>query len=154
MQRTQERKYFLIDPWRHQDEKLYHQEVNYSQEGFEHSFAECRARLMPFEGRYVFMRMLSEQAVHYIGDEALDWDYIDANHSLPTVAQDLALWSMKVRPGGIIAGHDFLDKGFPDRFGVRTAVEQFFPMDYEVHTSDTEWPIWWAVKPLIGVSNP
>jgi hypothetical protein len=37
----------------------------------------------------------------------LDFVYIDGNHSLPYVIADLAAWVPKVRPGGIVSGHDF-----------------------------------------------
>jgi len=49
----------------------------------------------------------SLEASNQFPDESLDMVYIDANHSYESVLEDLHAWSKKVRPGGIIAGHDF-----------------------------------------------
>lgn len=42
---------------------------------------------------------------------SLDFVYIDANHTLPHVITDIWKWSARVRPGGIVAGHDYADFG-------------------------------------------
>lgn len=42
-----------------------------------------------------------------IPDGSLDFVYLDSNHTLPSVIQDLAAWLPKVREGGIISGHDY-----------------------------------------------
>jgi predicted O-methyltransferase YrrM len=51
---------------------------------------------------------LSMEVVKRFKDESLDFVYIDANHEFPYVAEDLFYWSKKVRPGGIVSGHDYL----------------------------------------------
>ena len=50
---------------------------------------------------------LSMDAVKDFDDNSLDFVYIDANHEWPYVTQDLFYWSKKVRPGGIVSGHDY-----------------------------------------------
>jgi hypothetical protein len=42
-------------------------------------------------------------------DNSLDFVFIDGNHSFPYVAEDIFYWEKKVRPGGIVSGHDYLD---------------------------------------------
>ena len=42
-----------------------------------------------------------------IDDESLDFVYIDGNHTLDFVMQDILSWSRKVRKGGVISGHDY-----------------------------------------------
>jgi len=42
-----------------------------------------------------------------VKDESLDFVYIDANHTFWYVLADIANWYPKVKPGGIIAGHDY-----------------------------------------------
>jgi hypothetical protein len=43
------------------------------------------------------------------------------------VVVDLAVWFPKLRPGAILAGHDYADGEFPNGvFGVRSAVDRFF----------------------------
>jgi predicted O-methyltransferase YrrM len=56
----------------------------------------------------------SMDAVKKFKDETLDFVYIDANHELPYVTEDIFYWSKKVRPGGIVSGHDYLDTKRPD----------------------------------------
>jgi hypothetical protein len=53
------------------------------------------------------IRKFSMDAVKDFKDESLDFVYIDGNHTFPFVTQDIAEWSKKVKPGGIIAGHDY-----------------------------------------------
>lgn len=54
-----------------------------------------------------FIRKPSVEAAHEFIDGALDFVYIDGDHAFDYVMQDLIVWSRKVRPGGILAGHDF-----------------------------------------------
>ena len=49
------------------------------------------------------------QALEDFLDNSLDFVFIDANHTFEYVVNDIAEWSKKVRPGGIISGHDFLN---------------------------------------------
>lgn len=53
------------------------------------------------------VRMFSRDALHLFEDKSLDFVYIDANHELPFVIFDIIEWSKKVRPGGIVSGHDY-----------------------------------------------
>lgn len=60
-------------------------------------------------------------------DNYFDWIYIDTNHSYETTIRELEIWRLKVKEGGIIAGHDFI-VGYWDgmiRYGVIEAVYQF-----------------------------
>jgi len=53
--------------------------------------------------------------------EPLDFVYIDADHSYKSVMQDLKVWTVKVKQGGFVCGHDYV-KRWP---GVRQAVFKF-----------------------------
>jgi len=53
------------------------------------------------------IRKDSMDAVHSFMDEALDFVYIDGDHSFKHIVMDLVEWSKKVKKGGIIAGHDY-----------------------------------------------
>lgn len=64
----------------------------------------------------------SMEAVNDFDDGQLDFVYIDANHELPYITQDIYYWSRKIKGGGIIAGHDYLNEPRPDgRCHVREA---------------------------------
>jgi len=53
-----------------------------------------------------------------------DFIYIDADHAYEAVKKDLENWFPKLRPGGIIAGHDYTDDFFVE-IGVIKAVDEF-----------------------------
>ena len=42
-------------------------------------------------------------------NESIDFVYIDGDHSYESIQQDLYYWYNKVKPGGIIGGHDYVD---------------------------------------------
>lgn len=50
---------------------------------------------------------LSWDGAALYGDASLDYVYIDADHHYEPVCRDIDAWLPKVKPGGIIAGHDF-----------------------------------------------
>ncbi len=49
----------------------------------------------------------SMDAVKRFADDSLDFVYIDANHSFDHIMRDILEWSMKVKRGGIVSGHDY-----------------------------------------------
>jgi len=51
----------------------------------------------------------SEEAVKQFDDEYFDFVYIDADHSYEEVTKDMEMWYFKVRDGGMIAGHDYVN---------------------------------------------
>lgn len=91
---------FCIDPWK-----------NYPgyrdfQGTMDKNYQEAKIRLSPYSCRLI--RQLSLTAVNKFKNESLDFVYLDGNHNFPHVVNDLWQWSKKVRPGGIIAGHDYV----------------------------------------------
>lgn len=67
----------------------------------------AREELEPFKSRYTFIKKFSSEAVKEFDDKSLDFAYLDGNHEFAYVTEDIHLWSKKIRPGGIIAGHDY-----------------------------------------------
>jgi|SRR5580692_1314240 hypothetical protein len=59
-------------------------------------------------GRWKALRVTSEAAARRVPDGALDFVYLDGDHNYASVKQDLSLWWPKLRPGGLMAGHDWL----------------------------------------------
>jgi hypothetical protein len=62
----------------------------------------------------------SIRAATLFTNSSLDFVFIDANHSYEAVLSDLHAWWPKIRPGGLLAGHDY---GWS---GVAKAVYEFF----------------------------
>lgn len=50
---------------------------------------------------------VSMNAVRSFADQSLDFVYIDAAHDFRHIAEDISEWIKKVRPGGILYGHDY-----------------------------------------------
>lgn len=55
-------------------------------------------------------------------DNSIDFLFIDADHTYAGVKNDLKNWFPKIKIGGIIAGHDYMEP----TCGVRMAVDEFF----------------------------
>ena len=53
------------------------------------------------------IRTLSTVGAQQFADQSCDFVFIDADHSKEAVLADIRAWLPKVRPGGIIAGHDY-----------------------------------------------
>jgi hypothetical protein len=80
--------------------------------------------------RFTYIRAESPGAADFFEDGALDFVFIDAQHHYSAVVADIEAWSLKIRKGGIIAGHDI------DHTEVRTAVGRAFP-NFETKGRDT-----------------
>jgi hypothetical protein len=56
----------------------------------------------------VYHKTFSKHAARAFQPNSLDFVYIDGNHDLPWVMDDIIMWHERVRPGGIVAGHDYI----------------------------------------------
>jgi hypothetical protein len=75
----------------------------------------------------VFIRKMSIEAVQDFDDESIDFIYIDGNHKLQYAVQDIMEWYPKIKKGGIISGHDYIN---PDRAaGVKDTIQVKFAVD-------------------------
>lgn len=92
--------------------------------------------------RGILYNMTSEQAAPLIPDGSLDMVIIDALHTEEQVAQDIRLWTPKVRPDGIMMGHDYDSSRHP---GVTIAVDAFYGVE-NVQTVQVKVVKMWIVK--------
>lgn len=65
-------------------------------------------------------------AASYFKDESVSAVFIDADHSYEAVKADLEAWYPKVKPGGLIAGHDVVWTDPVSQKGVIRAIREFF----------------------------
>jgi hypothetical protein len=138
-------KLFMVDAWRYQPAG-YRDAANVSDAEHQANYLEAKAVERKFANRAVIMRGLSVEMSRRFADEALDFVYLDANHSCEAVTADLEAWFPKVRPGGLIAGHDFIDADNEyGSFRVRSAVLNFAPTR-PVFVSREHWPSLWFFK--------
>jgi hypothetical protein len=70
---------------------------------------------------------LSTTILATMPDAYFDWVYLDTDHSYAITRQELNALKNKVKPGGIIAGHDYISYDFigHNRYGVIEAVHKF-----------------------------
>ena len=95
-----------VDPY------LFHKEYREysSQDELDGIFEEAKVRMKSAlrKKQYIFIRKPSMEAVKSFEDNSLDFVYLDGNHEAPHVQQDIEEWAKKVRPGGVVAGHDYV----------------------------------------------
>ncbi len=78
----------------------------------------------PFGDRAKVLPLASREASNVVPDASLDFVFIDADHSYEGCKADIRAWMPKLKPGGLLAGHDYDNKDFED-FGVTRAVDEF-----------------------------
>lgn len=140
-----------IDPWMQDRAESYVDIANVPQVEHEHRYQSTRQRLAPFGRRSSVWRMTSLEAAERIPAHCLDFAYIDARHDYDSVMEDLESWFDKVRPGGIFAGHDYVDgSGESGVFGVKSAVDAFFAargLTVLATMNDSPWLTWMVEIP-------
>lgn len=95
-----------------------------------------------FQPKARILRGLSVEAAQQVPPHSLDFVYLDADHSYKGVTEDLKAWIGKVRPGGAIGGHDYIDGHIPAGiFGVRSAVKDYFGREPNIITNEP-FPTW------------
>lgn len=86
--------------------------------------------------KWIFKR--SANAHVRIADSSLDFVYIDGNHIYEFCFNDIKLYLPKLKPGGLMSGHDFQQEG------VKKAVRDFIS---ESSTSlNSGGSDWWFIK--------
>jgi len=76
------------------------------------------------ESYYTPLKMKSLDAVSKFEDSSLDFVFIDGSHEYEDVKDDIKAWLPKVKPGGILAGHDYYIEGTDWFPGVKKAVNE------------------------------
>lgn len=79
----------------------------------EEDFHAARSILAKFP-EAVLVRKESLQAANDFNDLSLDFVYIDACHQYRAVKRDLEIWWPKIKPGGLLMGHDIICPGEPE----------------------------------------
>jgi len=131
--------YKLVDLWKHQENYL--DGANVNQKTQDRYFAETKATLKAYSNITEYYQMYSTEAAQKIPLMSLDFAYIDARHDYCGVRQDLEAYWPLLKPGGIMAGHDYVSAeevqgkgedwsicqdGTKHEGAVRGAVEEFF----------------------------
>lgn len=103
----------------------------------------CMLELKPYMDRVKILRMRSEKAAKKVPDLSLDFVFIDANHRYESVILDINSWMPKLRSGGLLSGHDYIDykkEGIKSGYNVKKAVDELFP------NANFQGTVWWILK--------
>lgn len=96
-------------------------------------------------GRAWVVRACSHCASKLVNDGTQGFVFLDAEHTFLGVLRDIWAWAPKVRPGGLLGGHDY-DYAGPHDFQVRRAVDYMAARrgwDVEEGAGST----WWVEVP-------
>jgi hypothetical protein len=119
----------LIDPWVHQEIPLWKGRSNADHLNF---LREVQQLFQPqvASRRVIIHQGFSLDVLPLFPDHYFDWIYLDGDHRFEIVRAELEWCSRKVKPQGLILGHDFIKPEFypPEhhaRLGVVPAVREF-----------------------------
>lgn len=162
---------WMIDPWRPFEEKEGYIDAS-NHKIHKTAYSESIKNIKGFENRAFMLRGLSSDMVNRFENRSLDMVYIDGNHAYDWVKEDIELWWPKVKPGGILAGHDYLDMDWQSGsflenkkdkhiymkadsetdyiyagvFGVNPAVDEFINKNNLTFYLTKEWLGTWIIK--------
>lgn len=113
---------FLVDPFKSGGEK-YGKELNHIQSAYsdfrDFEFISTRFK----SNKKIFVqKAFSFEAIRDYNNNIFDFIYHDASHLYEDIKLDLKLWLPKLKAGGLICGHDYINF---DNFGVIKAVDEF-----------------------------
>jgi len=134
--------YWMVDPW-----QPYESLPGTTPERWEELYQEALGLVTEFDPVAYVLRMPSLEAVQRFDDGSVDLVFLDGHHGFGHVVNDIVAWEPKVRVGGILAGHDYLEGIPPGRveetWGVYKAVNSYFPTEEIRKEPGT---IWWVQK--------
>lgn len=97
--------YIMIDPWRHLQD--WNKPANKNNEQFELFYNEAMSKTEFAANKRQVLRGTTTEVVDNIGDESLDFAYIDGDHTLKGITIDLIKLYPKIKQGGMIGGDDY-----------------------------------------------
>lgn len=128
-------RYFAIDHWEHKES------WTLTEDKWDWTYnAVCKH--LPWFKQLQIIKMESVKAANLFWNGFFDMVYIDANHEYQPVIDDIKAWLPRIKKGGILAGHDYLDlkrrKGKESCY-VKSAVDDFFGEENIIEEFDTVW---------------
>lgn len=144
------KKIYFVDPWKVYPREEYDDGPNSTQAVQDERFKKVSLKLEKYKDRAEILRMESVPASKIFKDDFFDFVYIDASHTYNNAKQDILSWYPKVKAGGVISGHDYLNDG--PQFQVKRAVDEFCEVNkinVMVTGGTRRCPqSWYFVKPL------
>jgi len=113
------RRVYLVDLWAHVPGMK--GDLGKSDAAHDLTYQRCLANVGEFGDRAIILRGWSHEMAQQVPDESLDLVFIDATHEYKWVLSDLTHWYPKLKPGGVMLGHDYLTP----EYTVRRAADEF-----------------------------
>lgn len=102
-------KLYMVDIWKHENVQG---DGSMPDEWHNKNYIAAMDRVAKYGDKAVPLRGFSKDMVNNVPDESLGLVYIDAGHSYEDCLLDLQLWFPKLVHGGVMAGHDYLNKSY------------------------------------------
>lgn len=108
-------------------------------QGFNHDYGSTNSLLV---------RQLGVNYASQFEDNSIDFVYLDGDHKYEPVKAEIDAWWPKVKKGGILAGHDYIERSHIEEFGVIRAVDEFIQTTgLKLKTTLPEpYATWWVTK--------
>jgi GR25 family glycosyltransferase involved in LPS biosynthesis len=146
--------FYSVDSWnRITNDSFYANGEKMVNEFSEKCYEWAKEKLEPLGVKII--RQDSVEAAKTFPDNFFDFIYIDADHTEEAVVADIEAWYPKLRKGGMMAGHDYMDakmdweNGIYSLFGVKSAVDNFAEKNNLnlIIIEEKEWAPWhsWSV---------
>ena len=88
-------------------------------------FETYQSNIEPVKSYIQTLKGFSYEVVDQFEDESIDFLFIDGDHRYEGIKRDLEDWDIKVKHGGVIAGHDYNEPSA----GVKRAVDEYFSFE-------------------------
>jgi len=119
---------FMVDRWKigpKDEPRSDHDECSFaSQTDMDRHYEQAIERTQAYHQRRQVMPLESLEAAACVPPHTLYFAFIDADHLYEAVVKDIEAWRHKIKPGGLLCGHDYGRHDKPD-FGVTRAVDEW-----------------------------
>ena len=96
-----------VDQWRQLEPSDEEGAEHYQKHNMEVCEMGVRAAAREFAGRAIIIKEDTVAAAEMIGEETLDFVFIDAGHTEAATRANIEAWAPKVKPAGWLTGHDW-----------------------------------------------
>ena len=117
---------YLVDIWKTTPDQA--GDASSPQEWHDSNLANTKLLMKKHGNKAKLLQGMSLDMAKKIKDGTLDFVYLDGDHSYEGCMADLKAWYPKLKKGGLMGGHDFLNHAY----GIHKAVHEFAKS--EVHT--------------------
>lgn len=147
------RELVLVDPYIPNDKGFtYDVGRTYSPKSAEKFYEGVKYRMASYGDRVKQYRERSVDVAKKYPNEYFDYIYIDAVHDTPHVLEDLNSWWGKLKPYGMMAGHDSTNEGvagavqlFSQKMSLSPLLVSIIPF-WGYALPFTDWIDWWIIK--------